>query len=701
MELLAPAGNMKSLIQAVNNGADAVYLGVSNFNARNNIDNFTLENLPDAVTFAHLNGVKVYLTLNILFRDDELQDALDVVFHANNAGVDAFIIQDLGLVKLIKENYKDVVIHASTQMAIHNIEGAKVAKELGFSRVVLSREVPLEEIRKIHDEVDIELEYFCQGALCVSFSGNCYLCSYANGNSGNRGKCQQFCRLPFSLSKNGKLINQGNLLSTKDICMLKRLKEMEDVGVFTLKIEGRARRPYYVAESVRVYRKVLDNEYKVSSEDVKALSLAFNRGDFCEGYYNGNDKIISNIQGHKGVNIGKVVTFRSGKNFNQIVMELNHELHQGDGLKFFREDKEVASIGAFDIKKEGRNFVVTTKAFVQKNDKVNLTVDAKKEEELNFEKKKVGVDFIFVATENEPICLTAICNDVSVSEYGEVAITAVNQPVDYNTCYESLSKLKDSNFKLNKLEVLTNNAFVKKSSLNEVRRIVIKKLEEELIRKYNNQNKIVTLTEIAKIEKNAKKMQENSKKDEKIVTFSDFKEIKHDESFDKIIYDVYDFSKNNLEKFASISGEKYLMLPNYADSYDLKKLRDVIKDYNFNIVCNNLYALKFEGEKIAGSFLNVYNSFAIELLKEFGINTFFIAELNNQEFFELQKNNPDCTLLRYKKVYMTLRHCPLKNNGVCNCSSCNYEDGFVYQMDNGIKLKLKRKKLHGCTFYLE
>lgn len=701
MELLAPAGNMKSLIQAVNNGADAVYLGVSNFNARNNIDNFTLENLPDAVTFAHLNGVKVYLTLNILFRDDELQGALDVVFHANNAGVDAFIVQDLGLVKLIKENYKNVVIHASTQMAIHNVEGAKVAKELGFSRVVLSREVPLEEIRKIHDEVDIELEYFCQGALCVSFSGNCYLCSYANGNSGNRGKCQQFCRLPFNLIKNGKVIKQGNLLSTKDICMLKRLKEMEEAGVCTLKIEGRARRPYYVAESVRVYRKVLNSGYKVDSGDVKALSLAFNRGDFCEGYFNGNDKIISNIQGHKGINIGKVIDFRGGKNFNQIVMELKHCLHQGDGLKFFRGDKEVASIGAFDIKNEGRNYVVTTKAFVQKNDIVNLTLDAEKEEKLSFEKKRIGVDFIFVASENEPICLTATCGGVSVSEYGEVAIAAVNQPLDYSACYESLSKLKESNFKLNNLEVLTNNAFVKKSSMNEIRRIVIQKLEDELIRKYNNQNKIIALTKIAKIEKNTKKTQKNIKKDEKIVIFSDFKEFKQNESFDKIIYDVYDFSKNNLDKFASIGGEKYVMLPNYADSYDLKMLKDVTKDYDFNIVCNNLYALNFEGKKIAGSFLNVYNSFAIELLKEFGINTFFIAELSEQEFLELQENNPDCTLLRYKKVYMTLRHCPLKNNGVCQCSSCVYEDGFVYQMDNGIKLKLKRKKIHGCTFYLE
>lgn len=698
MELLAPVGNYKSLVQAVNNGADAVYLGISNFNARNNIDNFTIENLVDAVNFAHLNNVKVYLTLNILFSDEELQDALDVVFHANNAGVDAFIVQDLGLVKLIREHYPNVVIHASTQMAIHNVEGAKVAKELGFSRIVLAREVPLEEIKKIHSEVDIEIEYFCQGALCVSFSGNCYLCSYASGNSGNRGKCQQFCRLPFSLSKNGKQIKKGNLLSTKDICMLKRLKDMCQAGVCTLKIEGRARRPFYVAESVRIYKKALENDFCVTRQDFEDLKLAFNRGDFCEAYFNGNDSIISNIQGHKGVEIGRVVDFIRGKNFNQIVMELNHELHVGDGLKFFSEGKEVASIGAYDIKRVGKNFLVTSKAIVKKGDSVNLTLDAYKEENLNEIGKKVKVDMLFHARADERISLTAFVDEVYVSEYGDVASLAKNQPLDFSSCYESLSKLKESNFMLSRLTFDAENIFISKSSLNELRRNVISKLQQELINKYNTENNIKKLTQVAKIDKNSIKNEKKSKKDSDFCVFEDFSSACGKKI---LIYDCYDYSNINMEKFSSIDSEKYLVLPNYADSKDLEILKNICDKYRFNVVCNNLYALTFNGDKIAGGLLNVYNSHAIDVLKRFGINTFFVSELSDESFNKLKADNPDCTILRSKKIYMTLRHCPLKNNGICKCDTCKFEKGYQYKMDNGLTLNLKRRKISGCTFYLE
>lgn len=698
MELLAPVGNYKSLVQAVNNGADAVYLGVSNFNARNNIDNFTIENLVDAVNFAHLNNVKVYLTLNILFNDDEIQDALDVVFHANNAGVDAFIVQDLGLVKLIKEYYPNVIIHASTQMAIHNVEGAKVAKELGFSRIVLAREVPLDEIKKIHDEVDIEIEYFCQGALCVSFSGNCYLCSYACGNSGNRGKCQQFCRLPFTLSKDGKQIKKGNLLSTKDICMLKKLKDMWQAGVCTLKIEGRARRPFYVAESVRIYKKALENDFCVTRQDFEDLKLAFNRGDFCEAYFNGNDNIISNIQGHKGIEIGKVVDFISGKNFNQIIMELNHELHSGDGLKFFSDGKEVASIGAYDIKRVSKNFLVTSKAVVKKGDSVNLTLDACKEENLNDVRKKVKVDMSFYARADEKISLTAFANGVYVSECGDVASLAKNQPLDFSSCYESLSKLKESNFILARLTFDADNVFVSKSSLNELRRNVINKLQQKLIDKYNTENNIVKLEQVAKIDRNNAKNDKKSKKDSNFCVFEDFSSVCGDRI---LLYDCYDYSKTNMEKFSSFSNEKYLVLPNYADSKDVEILKGVCDKYNFDIVANNLYALTFKGNKIAGGFLNVYNSHTIDLLKKFGINTFFVAELSDESFNKLKVANPDCTILRGKKVYMTLRHCPLKNNGVCKCDTCKFEKGYQYKMDNGLTLNLKRRKVSSCTFYLE
>jgi putative protease len=211
MKLLSPAGNFECLKMAVFNGADEVYLGINEFNARNNIDGFTLETLETAVDFAHLYGVKVHLAINILFSDEELQSAFDTVVKAYNMGVDAFIVQDLALAHILHVNYPQIELHASTQMGIHNLEGVLAIEKSGFSRVVLARETPLEEIKRIKQNTNIEIEYFAHGALCVSFSGNCYMSSYLFGASGNRGRCKQLCRLPFALKKERveKLIAKG------------------------------------------------------------------------------------------------------------------------------------------------------------------------------------------------------------------------------------------------------------------------------------------------------------------------------------------------------------------------------------------------------------------------------------------------------------------------------------------------------------
>ena len=322
MELLAPAGNMESLKAAVYNGANAVYLGIRQFNARNNIDGFTLETLSEAVDFAHLYDVRVYLALNILFTDDELQSALDVVAEANNIGVDAFIVQDLGLAHLIKIYYPSVELHASTQMAIHNLEGVKILERLGFSRVVLARETSPEEIKRIRENSNVEIEFFVQGALCVSFSGNCYMCSHLVDKSGNRGVCQQFCRLPYTF-ENGKVSKSGFLLSAKDICMLDRLNQLSDLGVASLKIEGRARRTYYVAQACKMYRKALDGDVN-SKEDLDSLKVAFNRG-YTPAYFDGNGNIISKIQGNNGLKIGVVTNVKNGSKFNEIFIQSNYK----------------------------------------------------------------------------------------------------------------------------------------------------------------------------------------------------------------------------------------------------------------------------------------------------------------------------------------------------------------------------------------
>lgn len=273
MKILSPAGNFESLKMAVYNGADEVYLGIDDFNARN-IQGFTIDSLKEAVDFAHIFGVRVFLAINILFSDQEFLSAIKTVVDAYNLGVDAFIIQDLGLASYIHENYPRIELHASTQMGIHNLEGVRYIEQFGFKRVVLSRETPLEEIKRIRDNSSIEIEYFVQGALCVSFSGNCYLSSYTCNASGNRGKCKQLCRLPYTLRFKGKALNKGYLLSAKDFNMTKRLLDLEKAGVTSLKIEGRARRPYYVATATREYFNALNKK----SANQENLALAFTRG---------------------------------------------------------------------------------------------------------------------------------------------------------------------------------------------------------------------------------------------------------------------------------------------------------------------------------------------------------------------------------------------------------------------------------------
>ncbi|MBR4998962.1 MAG: U32 family peptidase, partial [Clostridia bacterium] len=396
MKILSPAGDFESLKMAVFNGADEVYLGVKDFNARN-IEGFSLVTLKEAVDFAHVFGVKVNLTVNILFNDDEMQSALDLIIDAYNLGVDSFIIQDLGLASLINKNYPQIEMHASTQMAIHNLEGVKAVEKLGFKRVVLARETPLEEIKRIREGSLVEIEYFCQGALCVSFSGNCYMSSYLHNASGNRGKCKQLCRLPYSLRLNNKEIKTGYLLSAKDFNMLENLKELEEVGVDVLKIEGRARRPYYVGVATQTYKKALADE----NYDLDDLRLAFNRG-YTAGYFNGNDNIISNKQNHIGIEIGKVERFNTGKKFNEIFLSSNVEITPKSVLKFIHNNDEIV-ITAYDVIKEKDLFRITTTQIVKVGDRVNLISDFEKEQEMIKTTKRRKINIKIVAKLNQPI----------------------------------------------------------------------------------------------------------------------------------------------------------------------------------------------------------------------------------------------------------------------------------------------------------
>lgn len=283
MELLAPAGSMEALRAAVCNGADAVYLGADTFNARINARNFSAADLQEAVVYCHVRGVKVHLTLNTLVLDREMPRAAELIRLAASCGVDAFIVQDLGMVSLCRQLAPDVPIHASTQMSIHSLEGVLEAAALGCSRVVLARELPAEEIAHICKKSPVEIEVFVHGALCMCYSGQCYLSSVIGRRSGNRGQCAQPCRLPYGY---GRFESTRYPLSLKDNCLAGELDELRRMGVASIKIEGRMKRPEYVAIVTRAYRTVL-NGGRLTPSDLQELETAFSRQGFTDGYFRG------------------------------------------------------------------------------------------------------------------------------------------------------------------------------------------------------------------------------------------------------------------------------------------------------------------------------------------------------------------------------------------------------------------------------
>ncbi len=663
MKILSPAGNFESLKMAVYNGADEVYLGINDFNARNNIDGFSIQNLKVAVDFAHVFDVKVCLAINILFSSEEMQSAFDSIVDAYNVGVDAFIIQDIGLVSLVKNFYPQIEIHASTQMGLHNLEGVKAVEKFGFKRVVLARETPLNEIKRIRQNSDVEIEYFAQGALCVSFSGNCYLSSYLCNASGNRGRCKQLCRLPYSFEKDGKTIKKGYLLSAKDFNMLDRLQDLKQAGVDVLKIEGRARRPFYVAMATREYYNALHGK-KPNEENLK---LAFNR-NYTKGYFDGNGNIISGIQNHIGVFVGQVVY---GKTFNEVFITSNRKLSPKSTFKFFVGDKEMSTISAYDLKEIGKGkYRLTTTQKVETGQKVNLIVDAAFESEILSQTKRRQVDIKAFAKVGENIKAQINLNGKLIEVFGAICEQAKKQPITQADLQENFNK---SDLFEAKVDVVAlDEIFMPKQKLNEFRRDVFARIFDELTTTYYH--------DVRKIELNC---------DYKAIRFDDFQIVESlDEKFEKnkIVYSPSFYDLQDIKDFkrkCENKGKKaFLDIPNFALEKDVELLGKIIDETKIPIVVNNYYALGFNTEIVIGAGLNVYNDFA--------------AAVYDRPIITAEGD----VSTKIDFPYMTLRHCPMKSHLGADCANCPYCDGYAYRMDNGKVLKLKRKKLSSCTFYL-
>lgn len=381
-EILAPAGSMESLVAGVRSGANAIYLGGKSFNARRNAGNFDNEEMKKAVEYCHQRGIKVYLTLNIIVSDEEMREAYNAVKDALSNGIDAFIVQDIGVAKMIREHFPTARLHGSTQMSIMSPSGAKAAEQMGFKRIVLPREMSLDEIKEIRENTSLELELFVHGALCMSVSGQCYLSSMIGSRSGNRGLCAQPCRLPFTAGGNAT-----HALSLKDLSLVSELDKL--VGITSLKIEGRMKRPEYVSAAVSAVKKAIDGKYTPSDEFM--LRSVFSRSGFTDGYLNA--KLGKNMFGTRQkedvVSASNSVLKEIAKNYEKEVpllpVNIDFVCKNGENalLKMTSGDKSVKVVG--DVPEKAINKPMTAESLTERLGKlggtqfyaneVNITVD--------------------------------------------------------------------------------------------------------------------------------------------------------------------------------------------------------------------------------------------------------------------------------------------------------------------------------------
>lgn len=512
VELLAPVGNMDSLKAAVMAGCDAVYLGGVLFGARAFAGNFTNEEIVDAINYAHLYGVKVYVTINTIIYDSEVERFLDYVRFLHKNNVDAVIIQDIGMFDLLRKKFPNLELHASTQMNIHNYDGALLAKKLGFKRVVMARETPIDVIKKIKEEIDIEIEVFIHGALCVSYSGECLLSALVGKRSGNRGTCAQICRKKYDFYDDDKnKLNINNyLLSTKDLCTLKYIDKLIEIGVDSLKIEGRMKRSPYVYLVTKTYRKVIDNYYntgklKIDENDIIELKKMFNR-NFTKGFMlnedNNNftyDKRPNNI----GIEVGQVIS----KVKNDLKIKLTYDVSVHDGLRILddKEDKGLVINKMFinnkSVLEAKKGDVITLKydKYVEKNSKVLLTSSKKQldsiSEAIKNQERFIYIDLNFTAKENENLKLTITDGLNSVTEVlDKTLMRAINKETSHDVIKKQLSKLGNTVYKARSITLnLDDNLFINIKDINEIRRRAISKLNEKRLYKIDFVEKDYTI----------------------------------------------------------------------------------------------------------------------------------------------------------------------------------------------------------------
>ncbi len=689
VELLSPAGDLECLKVAVQNGANAVYFGAEEFNARVNSKNFGRQELVEAIEYAKLRGVKTHLTLNILIKNNEFKDAIKLVEFAYNAGIDAIIIQDLGLARKVIDIFPDLEVHSSTQMTIYNLDGAKKIKDLGFSRCVLARELSIDEIGHICSNADIDIEVFIHGALCISYSGQCLMSSMIGGRSGNRGKCAGTCRLPYTLLKDDKEQTKGYLLSSKDVCTLDIIPELINAGVKSFKIEGRMKSKEYVGIVTSIYRKYIDlaesnKEYKVDEEDREKLMQIFNRGGFSTGYLKGKlgkDMMYTIKPNHIGIPVGEVIGYNANK--GHVKIKLSKELNLGDSIAINNSSCKISELmqGKNNIKSANKGQIVTLgrlKGKIKNGDKIHKTVSDKLNKDIvRFSSKeniKRPIKAKIRLRDNEQIKLAIkdLWSDIELVKLEDTIVKkADNNGISKERIEEQLLKTGNTPFEVKEVQVeMDDNVIVSISSLNSIRRNILEELEKKLIDSFKR-NKEIQLEE---------QNETNDKESFDVKVFILLNSIKEEINYCELanldnVYIPFRFFLSNKEKVNEICTkfDTYVLLPAITKSNYEKLVNNNLK-YILNknikgIVISNLSHLKilenYENEIkdldiIANYTLNISNNNTIKELESFNISKYIVPpELNKEAIQDLKSNISKETIVYGRTLLMTTEYCTI------------------------------------------
>lgn len=666
VEVLAPAGNMDALKAAIAGGANAVYLAGKAFGARSFAGNFSKEELEEAVFLCHLSRVKIYITVNTLIYDSEVDAFMKYIEFLYYIGVDALIMQDLGMIDLVRQTFPDFEIHASTQANIHNLDGAKFCESIGIKRVVLARETPIELIKEIKENTSLEIEIFVHGALCMSYSGECLMSALIGPRSGNRGTCAQCCRQPYSLEVNDKIVDDGYLLSTKDLNTLDYVKELIKIGVDSLKIEGRMKRPEYVYYVTSLYSTLAEQTEDVKKELKKLFNRRFTKGFL---FHEENDNFLNTYRpNHMGIKIGEVVNFKKGYKINYIDIKLYDDLNINDGIRIIGDkDNGCTVLKMYINKKEvthaskGDIITIEYKDYVSIGSEVRKTTDETQlsrirktiEEKFEYNIGRYVSIFAYIKV-GEPLKIRVVCDaGQAYAESDFIVEKAKNKPTEI---WDNLTRFGDTIYKLDRAFINDGrgceDVFIPISVINETRR---KALEN--------------LTKVIKNKREVKKEKYNPGI---LPDYSDNKYksilVHTKEDYDKYSNDydiVYIDSKSEFDKLNS--SNCILKIP---------RINERLPEYNLPLLISDVGGI-YKYKKVDTDFsLNVINSYTVAFLHRLGVNKITLS-------YELTYNQVKSLIDNYHSRYNKHPNLEVITSSYAEAMVCKYNMLSKYKVEKG------------------